>query len=120
VRGTGDPGESRRNDREADRPRAVRADRTGGPRPGRGDRFRLFDAIHELDNGLVVDENSEGNAGHLVHAASLSQLRRHIDVAGRTRRNHHVLGRTSVTHEELDGFGRLAGAFFAELERKFR
>jgi hypothetical protein len=55
-----------------------------------------------------------------VHAASLSQLRRHIDVAGRTRRNHHVLGRTSVTHEELDGFGRLAGAFVAELERKFR
>jgi hypothetical protein len=82
--------------------------------------FGWFDGIHELDNGLVVDENSEGNAGHLVHAASLSQLRRHIDVAGRTRRNHHVLGRTSVTHEELDGFGRLAGAFVAELERKFR
>jgi heme A synthase len=30
--------------------------------------FGWFDAIHELDNGLVIDENYEGNAGHAVHA----------------------------------------------------
>jgi heme A synthase len=30
--------------------------------------FGWFDAIHELDNGLVIDENFDGNAGHAVHA----------------------------------------------------
>ena len=30
--------------------------------------FGWFDAIHELDNGLVIDENYDGNAGHAVHA----------------------------------------------------
>jgi heme A synthase len=30
--------------------------------------FGWFDALHELDNGLVIDENYEGNAGHAVHA----------------------------------------------------
>ena len=29
--------------------------------------FGWFDAIHGLDNGLVIDENYEGNAGHVVH-----------------------------------------------------
>ena len=29
--------------------------------------FGWFDAIHELDNGLVIDENYEGNAGHVMH-----------------------------------------------------
>ena len=29
--------------------------------------FGWFDALHELDNGLVIDENYEGNAGHVVH-----------------------------------------------------
>jgi hypothetical protein len=29
--------------------------------------FGWFDAIHELDSGLVIDENYEGNAGHVVH-----------------------------------------------------
>ena len=29
--------------------------------------FGWFDAINELDNGLVIDENYEGNAGHVVH-----------------------------------------------------
>jgi uncharacterized membrane protein len=30
--------------------------------------FGWFDAIHELDSGLVIDENYEGNAGHAIHA----------------------------------------------------
>jgi len=30
--------------------------------------FGWFDAVHELDNGLVIDENYEGNAGHGIHA----------------------------------------------------
>ena len=29
--------------------------------------FGWFDAINEVDNGLVIDENYEGNAGHIVH-----------------------------------------------------
>ena len=29
--------------------------------------FGWFDALHELDNGLVIDENYEGNAGHVLH-----------------------------------------------------
>ena len=29
--------------------------------------FGWFGAIHELDNGLVIDENYEGNAGHMLH-----------------------------------------------------
>lgn len=29
--------------------------------------FGWFDALHELDNGLVIDENYEGNAGHMLH-----------------------------------------------------
>jgi len=29
--------------------------------------FGWFGAIHELDNGLVIDENYEGNAGHVLH-----------------------------------------------------
>jgi len=29
--------------------------------------FGWFDALHEIDNGLVIDENYEGNAGHVVH-----------------------------------------------------
>jgi uncharacterized membrane protein len=29
--------------------------------------FGWFDAIHELDSGLVIDENYEGNAGHVIH-----------------------------------------------------
>lgn len=30
--------------------------------------FGWFDAISEVDKGLVIDENYEGNAGHAVHA----------------------------------------------------
>jgi hypothetical protein len=30
--------------------------------------FGWFDAIHELDNGLVIDGNYEGNGGHGLHA----------------------------------------------------
>ena len=26
-----------------------------------------FTAIHDLDNGLVIDENYDGNAGHVLH-----------------------------------------------------
>jgi hypothetical protein len=26
-----------------------------------------FTAIHDLDNGLVIDENYDGNAGHMLH-----------------------------------------------------
>jgi hypothetical protein len=29
--------------------------------------FGWFDAIHELDNGLVIDKNYDGNAGHAIH-----------------------------------------------------
>jgi hypothetical protein len=29
--------------------------------------FGWFDALHELDNGTVIDENYEGNAGHVLH-----------------------------------------------------
>jgi hypothetical protein len=29
--------------------------------------FGWFDAIHEIDNGLVIDENYDGNAGHVLH-----------------------------------------------------
>jgi hypothetical protein len=29
--------------------------------------FGWFDALHELDNGLVIDENYEGNVGHMLH-----------------------------------------------------
>ena len=29
--------------------------------------FGWFGAIHELDNGLVIDENYDGNAGHVLH-----------------------------------------------------
>ena len=29
--------------------------------------FGWFDAISEIDNGLVIDENYEGNAGHMLH-----------------------------------------------------
>jgi len=29
--------------------------------------FGWFGAIHELDSGLVIDENYEGNAGHMIH-----------------------------------------------------
>lgn len=29
--------------------------------------FGWFDAISELENGLVIDENYEGNAGHMLH-----------------------------------------------------
>jgi uncharacterized membrane protein len=29
--------------------------------------FGWFDAIHGLENGLVIDENYEGNAGHAIH-----------------------------------------------------
>ena len=29
--------------------------------------FGWFDALHELDNGLVIDENYEGNVGHVLH-----------------------------------------------------
>jgi uncharacterized membrane protein len=29
--------------------------------------FGWFDAISELDKGLVIDENYEGNAGHAIH-----------------------------------------------------
>jgi heme A synthase len=29
--------------------------------------FGWFDAISELDKGLVIDENYEGNAGHALH-----------------------------------------------------
>lgn len=29
--------------------------------------FGWFDAISELDKGLVIDENYEGNAGHVLH-----------------------------------------------------
>ena len=29
--------------------------------------FGWFDAIHELDSGLVIDENYDGNAGHTLH-----------------------------------------------------
>jgi hypothetical protein len=32
--------------------------------------FGWFDALHELDNGLVIDENYEGNAGHVVHGVN--------------------------------------------------
>ena len=32
--------------------------------------FGWFDAIHELDNGLVIDENYEGNAGHVLHGVN--------------------------------------------------
>jgi heme A synthase len=30
--------------------------------------FGWFDAIHELDDGLVITEDYEGNAGHGIHA----------------------------------------------------
>jgi hypothetical protein len=30
--------------------------------------FGWFDAIHEVDNGLIIDENYDGNAGHGLHA----------------------------------------------------
>ena len=30
--------------------------------------FGWFDAIHEVENGLVIDENYDGNVGHAVHA----------------------------------------------------
>jgi heme A synthase len=30
--------------------------------------FGWFDAIHELDSGLVITEDYEGNAGHGIHA----------------------------------------------------
>lgn len=30
--------------------------------------FGWFDAISEVDKGAVIDENYEGNAGHMVHA----------------------------------------------------
>ncbi len=30
--------------------------------------FGWFDAISEVDKGLVIDENYEGNAGHAIHA----------------------------------------------------
>jgi len=29
--------------------------------------FGWFDAIHQMDNGLVIDENYDGNAGHALH-----------------------------------------------------
>jgi hypothetical protein len=29
--------------------------------------FGWFDAIHEVDSGTVIDENYEGNAGHMLH-----------------------------------------------------
>lgn len=32
--------------------------------------FGWFDAIHGLGNGLVIDENYEGNAGHAVHGVT--------------------------------------------------
>ncbi len=30
--------------------------------------FGWFDAISEIDKGLVIDENYEGNGGHAIHA----------------------------------------------------
>ncbi|UOY03862.1 hypothetical protein [Blastococcus sp. PRF04-17] len=30
--------------------------------------FGWFDAISEVDKGAVIDENYEGNAGHMIHA----------------------------------------------------
>ncbi|WP_209308960.1 hypothetical protein [Blastococcus sp. CT_GayMR16] len=32
--------------------------------------FGWFDAIHELDNGLIIDENYDGNAGHMLHGVN--------------------------------------------------
>jgi hypothetical protein len=32
--------------------------------------FGWFDALHQVDNGLVIDENYEGNAGHIVHGVN--------------------------------------------------
>jgi hypothetical protein len=29
--------------------------------------FGWFDALHEVDDGLVIDENYDGNAGHVIH-----------------------------------------------------
>jgi heme A synthase len=29
--------------------------------------FGWFNAIHDLDNGLVIDKNYNGNAGHVLH-----------------------------------------------------
>jgi len=29
--------------------------------------FGWFDAIHDIDNGLIIDENYDGNAGHITH-----------------------------------------------------
>ena len=29
--------------------------------------FGWFDVIHDLDNGTVLDEDFEGNAGHVIH-----------------------------------------------------
>jgi hypothetical protein len=29
--------------------------------------FAWFQAIHDIDNGTVIDENFEGNAGHALH-----------------------------------------------------
>jgi heme A synthase len=29
--------------------------------------FGWFDAIHELDDGLIIDKNFDGNAGHALH-----------------------------------------------------
>jgi hypothetical protein len=28
-----------------------------------------FSAIHDLDNGRVIDENYDGNAGHVLHGS---------------------------------------------------
>jgi heme A synthase len=29
--------------------------------------FGWFDAIHEVDSGAVIDENYDGNVGHMIH-----------------------------------------------------
>jgi hypothetical protein len=29
--------------------------------------FGWFQALHDIDNGLVVDKNYDGNAGHMIH-----------------------------------------------------
>ena len=46
----------------------VGADRPGRARPGGGDRRGWFTALHDVDNGLVIDKNYDGNAFHGIHA----------------------------------------------------
>jgi heme A synthase len=29
--------------------------------------FGWFNAIHDIDNGLIIDKNYDGNAGHMLH-----------------------------------------------------